>query len=250
LQAAAAGVLILAMGPAGLAQSLPADEREPLGGGQDAKMGAVLDLCAAGRVQANQRAAEAVQARVSAEVQTEVQTPAQAPTDMTTRSLIDLLKVAGRLQANQRAAQAVKEASTQVRPGSGARPSPGQPPRRRRSGPMSTLKAAGRLQASQRAAQAVKESSGAGAQGPAQAPGQGQQDTGTSQTTQEALEAARVASEQALERAREQAGMDESALKGAPRGFREALERMGGFHSLTTADNASRGAASRGTTTH
>src|SRR5882757_922863 len=93
--AAAAGVLILATGPAGLAQSLPADTsvRRSVAG-QDAKMDAVLDsLKAAGRVQANQRAAEAVQeARVSAEVQTqaEMQTQAQAPaTDMTTGSLID-----------------------------------------------------------------------------------------------------------------------------------------------------------------
>jgi hypothetical protein len=79
--AAAAGVLILATGPAGLAQSLPADTSVSRSvAGQDAKMGAVLDsLKAAGRLQSNQRAAEAVrEARVSAEVQTqaEAQTPA------------------------------------------------------------------------------------------------------------------------------------------------------------------------------
>ena len=74
--AAAAGVLILATGPAGLAQSLPADTSVSRSvAGQDAKMGAVLDsLKAAGRMQANQRAAQAVK-----EASTQVQDPAQAP---------------------------------------------------------------------------------------------------------------------------------------------------------------------------
>src|SRR6185369_6431521 len=103
----------------------------------------------------------------------------------------------------------------------------------------------------------------AGTQGPAQAPGQ-TPGTGTSQATQEQLEAARVASQQALENARvssqqtleaarEQAGMNESALKGAPPAFRDALERIGGRQAQAMAGNASRGSrGSRhgGATTH
>lgn len=207
--AAAAGVLILATGPAGLAQSLSTDTSVSRSvAGQGAKMAAVLDsLKSAGLVQSSQRAAEAIkEARVSAEVQTQVQAPAQAPgPDMATRSLIDALKAAGRLQASQRAAQAAKEAGV-----------------------------------------------GTGAQGPSQAPGKapGTGTTQASQSLQEALEAARVASqqtlenarvasEQALEQAREQAGMTASALAGAPRGFREAVERTSmGSHSTT--NNAGR----------
>ena len=219
--AAAAGVLILAAGSAGLAQSLPDTSVSSSVTGQDVKMGAVLDsLKAAGLEQSNQRASQAVQeARVGAAVQTqsaEVQT--QAP-DSSIRSYIDTLKAAGRMQANQRAAQAVKEAQ------------------------------------------------GAGPQGPSQAPGQapGQsQGTQISQATQEQLQAARVASQQALEnarvssqqaleRAKEQAGMNESALKGAPPAFRDALERIGGRQAQAMAGNASRGSrGSRhgGATTH
>ena len=55
------------------------------------------------------------------------------------------------------------------------------------------------------------------------------------------LEAARVASEQTLEKAREQAGMDQSALRGAPPAFRDAIERISG-RSQQTSENASRGA--------
>ena len=129
--AAAAGVLILATGPAGLAQSLSTDTSVSGSvAGQDAKMSAVIDsLKAAGLVQSNQRAAQAVKdARVSAEVQTQTQAPAPA-TDMTTRSLIDSLKAAGRLQSNQRAAQAVKEANAGMQ-GAAQAPdqAPGQPP--------------------------------------------------------------------------------------------------------------------------
>jgi hypothetical protein len=239
--AAAAGALILATGTPALAQSATTDTSVSRSvAGQDAKMAAVLDsLKAAGLEQANQRAAEAVQeARVNAAVQPQAQAQAsQAPVaGATTGSMIDTLKAAGLVQANQRAAQAVQEARVNADLQAQAQAqaqAPQAPTAGTTTGSMiDTLKAAGRLQANQRAAQAVKEAGGA------QAPGTGTTGNPSAvQTTQEALESARVASEEALERAREQAGMNESAERGAPPAFRDALDRARG---AVAGDGASR----------